>query len=625
MLLVLGTLRAADAPLLKAPAEPQVGCTGPLSGIWTNSAAFKNHCSDSCGGSWEFTRVDSRYVCQQGANLSGKKQYTFKDYTGSVLLITEELVGTVAGNQVHFKISYHYTGKYACVTQDFDDYTGVSGQSGTTISGNFSGALNYDCVPEYTGCGGCTSSGSFNVSIGSGTQPPSVKDVSQSSGIANQNVATTGVQWIDYNGDTRLDLFLVGSNGTALFKNIGAGKFQNVTVQAKITNDGRAANGASWADIDNDGDLDVFIANATGPPTLLLNNHGVFQDISNNLRSPGSVEPAETGITRAGIWIDINNDKDIDLLIIKDGGPNQLFKKKGLTFTNIASSAGLAAVSTGRSAVAFDANQDGFQDLYVVNFIHPNKLYLNNKNETFSDISTSAGVGFSGGSVQAAVADYDRDKNLDLFVVNNSGPSILYKNLGNLKFANATPSVMKTAKKGIAAAFADIDLDGNQDLILAQTAGGNKLFQNQGNGVFVVVAGLDLSNPDNPTGVTVGDFNGDGLPDIAIGDGDEGQDHGDSLYQNTGGGGANFLQLTLVGTNSNRAAIGARVIVQTGLTFQAKEVSSGNGQSQGSLPMNFGLGVAQLVDTIQVYWPGGAVQTLTNVPVNRKLTVTQTP
>lgn len=446
-------------------------------------------------------------------------------------------------------------------------------------------------------------------------------NASQTSGISNQNVRTTGIQWIDYNKDRKLDLFMVGSNGTALFKNVGGGKFVNVTVAAKIGNNGRDARGASWADIDNDGDVDVFIANRVGNPTLLLNNHGVFSDISNKLMS--AMSQTAVGTTQAGIWVDINNDKDIDLLIIKDGAPNQLFKKKGLDFTNIATSAGIADTSSGRSAMAFDANADGFQDLYVVNFNHQNKLYLNRGNETFQDVTGTSGVGFVGGSVQAAVADYDRDKKLDLFVVNNNGASLLYRNLGKMKFKNVTPSALKSPQRGIAAAFADFDGDGNQDLVLAQSVGGATLFQNTGHGQFTVVAGIDLSNPDNPTGITVGDFNNDGRPDIAIGDGDDSQDHGDSLYQNSGGGGNNYLALTLIGTASNKAAIGARVIVQTGLTFQAKEVTSGNGQSEESLALNFGLGVAGLVDTLQIFWPNKKVQTVFGLKVNTHLKITE--
>lgn len=520
--------------------------------------------------------------------------------------------------------------------QEFD-HCGPTATDGCSISGTVNGLnMVFNANDCSKGGGSCTLSGTVSSSLSrftvSGdcngptaftlTKSVSVSNVSQSSGIANQNIRTTGIQWIDYNNDGRLDLFLVGSNGTTLFKNIGGGKFVNVTAAAKITNNGKDARGASWADIDNDGDLDVFIANRIDNPTLLLNNHGVFSDISGKLLS--SIAPTAVGTTQAGIWVDINNDKDIDLLIVKDGAANQLFKKKGLDFTNIATAAGIADTSSGRSAVAFDANADGFQDLFVVNFNHPNKLYLNKGNETFSDISASAGVAFSGGSVQAAVADYDRDKDTDLFVVNNNGSSILYRNAGNLKFSVATPGVVKSPKKGIAAAFADVDSDGNDDLVLAQTAGGNKLFRNKGKGQFEIVSDIDLNNPDNPTGITIGDFNNDGLPDIALGDGDDSQDRGDSLYQNSGGGGNNFVILTLVGGASNKAAIGARVIVQTGLTFQAKEVTAGNGQNEESLPLEFGIGVAPSIDVIQIFWPGSATpQILKNIKANSKVKVIQ--
>lgn len=470
---------------------------------------------------------------------------------------------------------------------------------------------------------GCSVSQTYTLQVSSsGGTSVSVKNVSTSSGISNQNIRTTGVQWIDYNNDKRLDLFLVGSNGTALFKNIGGGKFVDVTQQANIGNHGRNARGASWADFDNDGDLDVFIANADGPPTLLLNNHAVFTDISNLLQGAGAAGTA-VGSAQSGLWFDFNRDRQVDLFIVYDGAPNQLYKNTGNHFTNVASSAGLAVTSAGRSALAADFNSDGLLDLFVTNFKHPNKLYVNKGNETFQDISSSAGVAFTGGSVQAVIADYDRDTDMDLFVVNNTGSSILYKNLSNMKFSNVTPSVLKTPQKGSAAAFIDINLDGNQDLILAQTSGGNKLFENKGNGVFAA-ATLDLSNPANPTAISIGDFNNDGLPDIAIGDGNEDQVHGDSLYQNSGGGGNNFLTITLVGGSStNRSAIGSTVIIQTGQTYQSRQITTGNGQSQESLPLNFGIGVASIVDTIRVIWLGGSTQIKSNVPANTKLTITQ--
>ncbi len=284
-----------------------------------------------------------------------------------------------------------------------------------------------------------------------------VLDVSESSGIANQNVETTGVQWIDYNKDKRLDLYLVGHNGNVLFKNVGNGKFIDVTSKTNTGNNGKDARGASWADIDNDGDPDVFIANATGPPTLLLNKKKVFQDISSKLDTAAA--NASAGFSRrAGIWVDINNDSKSDLIVIFDGAKNLLYEQTGsLDFNDITPTSGFAdRIGASRSALAADFDEDGYQDLYVINYGESNILYKNNGNngnETFSDVTESADVGFNEKSVQATLADYDNDQDLDIFVVNSAGPGVLYENLGNLNFKDSTSRRLKKAKKGIAGAF----------------------------------------------------------------------------------------------------------------------------------------------------------------------------
>jgi hypothetical protein len=155
-----------------------------------------------------------------------------------------------------------------------------------------------------------------------------------------------------------------------------------------------------------------------------------------------------------------------------------------------------------------------------------------------------------------------------------------------------------------------------------QAPGENIFFRNLGNGRFSRTTNVDISNSDNPSSVSTGDTDNDGSPDVIIGDGDGSQNQGDSMYQNTGAAGNNWLVITLQGTQSNRSAIGAKVLVRTGLLLQAKLVSGGNGRSQESLPLEFGLGQAG-TSTITVFWPSGNVETLENVAANQHLRITE--
>jgi hypothetical protein len=432
---------------------------------------------------------------------------------------------------------------------------------------------------------------------------------------------TSAIQLVDFNKDGKEDLYLTGFDGNLMCQNTGGAVFKNSTTQNKLANNGADARGVSWADVDNDGDLDVFIANFNAPASVLKNNGGVFAAQTNSL---GIFATDNTPKSRGGIWVDFNNDKLLDIFIVKDGAQNQLFKNVGgFQFANIAGSAHVNFTGPGRGAIAADFNDDGFQDLYVVNFQRPNKLYLNNGNETFRDATASSGAGFSGASQQAAAVDYDGDEDIDIFVVNNNGPSLLFRNQGNGKFQNVAGAAgLAGPKKGRSASFNDYDHDGDVDVIITQSQGGNLLFSNVGGGRFNRITNVDLGNADNPTGTGNGDTDNDGDVDVVIGDGDGGSDSGDSVYQNSGGGNNNWLVVTLQGTTSNRSAIGTKVIVRIGVILQAGIVSAGNGNNQDTLPLEFGVGSATSAQVI-IIWPNGNQEVHNDVAVNRKITFTE--
>jgi hypothetical protein len=435
--------------------------------------------------------------------------------------------------------------------------------------------------------------------------------------IGNPN-QTSAIQVVDFDKDGKEDIYLTGFDGNLMCKNTGGAVFANTTNQNKLGNNGADARGVSWGDVDNDGDLDAFIANFNAPSAVMKNNGGVFANQGGSL---GIFASDNTPKSRGGIWFDFNNDSRLDIFIVKDGAPNQLFKNVGsFQFVNVANAARVGFTGPGRGAVSADFNDDGLQDLYVVNFQRPNKLYINNGNETFRDATASAGVGFTGASQHAAAIDYDGDEDIDLFVVNNNGPSLLFRNQGNGRFQNVAGAAgLAGPKKGRAATFADYDRDGDLDVMIAQTTGGNLLFSNIGGGRFNRITNVDLSNADDPSSAGSGDTDNDGDPDIVVGDSDGGSDSGDSVFQNSGGGNNNFLNITLQGSASNRSAIGAKVIVRIGVILQAAVVTAGNGNSQDSFPLEFGVGTATTAQVI-IIWPSGLQEVKNDVPVNRKLT-----
>ena len=465
-----------------------------------------------------------------------------------------------------------------------------------------------------------------------------------------------GSAWGDYDNDGDLDIVAVGTyQPHALYRNNGDGTFTNTAEQAGIA-DPRGGWGSLFADYDNDGYLDLYITrggwSGAAENTLYHNNgDGTFTDLTH---TAGVADPQSSF---CAAWADYDNDGYLDLYIadgvIGDGAANVLYRNNGDgTFTNTAESAGVANTGNSLGTAWGDYDKDGYIDLHVVNFGQSNVLYRNNGDGTFTDVTPTTGMNIP--VTDAFVTfflDVDNDADLDIFI-SNSGSfqafiagqitgtaphdadrQVLYRNNGDGTFTDVTrESGLYHAFGAMGANFGDIDSDGYLDIYLATGAPQmgrlerDALFRNNGDGTFTdVTFTLGLGNVGKGHGVTFGDIDTDGDVDIyvPVGGAFIGDQWRNLFYQNAGAGN-NYINLKLVGVESNRDGIGAKVTLRMGDNVVYREVSGGCGfGSTNSLPLEIGLGTHTKVDTLEIVWPSGQVDTHRDISVNQKLIVTE--
>ncbi len=465
-----------------------------------------------------------------------------------------------------------------------------------------------------------------------------------------------GSAWGDYDNDGDEDIVAVGTyQPHVLYRNNGDGTFTNVAEQAGIA-DPRGGWGSLFADYDNDGYLDLYITrggwSGAAENTLYHNNgDGTFTDVTH---TAGVADPQSSF---CAAWADYDNDGFLDLYIadgvIGDGAANVLYRNNGDgTFTNIAESAGVANTGNSLGTAWGDYDKDGYIDLHVVNFGQSNVLYRNNGDGTFTDVTPTTGMTLP--VTDAFVTfflDVDNDADLDIFI-SNSGSfqafiagqitgaaphdgdrQVLYRNNGDGTFTDVTrESGLYHAFGAMGANFGDIDSDGYLDIYLATGAPQmgrlerDALFRNNGDGTFTdATLALGLGNIGKGHGVTFGDVDTDGDVDIyvPVGGAFIGDQWHNLFYQNTGTGN-NWLTLKLVGVKSNRDGIGAKVTLRVGDSVIYREVSGGCGfGSTNSLSLEIGLGKHTKVDTLEIVWPSGQVDTHRNLSVNQKRVITE--
>ena len=433
----------------------------------------------------------------------------------------------------------------------------------------------------------------------------------------------------DFDNDGHDDLFVTYYGQNVLYRNLGNGKFIDVTQQAGLIQPGpkiRWNSGCTFVDYNRDGHLDLFVAN--------------YVDF--DLKT--APLPEDGPCTYKGILVACGPPG-------LPGGRNILYHNNGNgTFTDVSEKAGIwTAVGTyGLSVAASDLDNDGWPDIYVANDSAPATLYLNQKDGTFRDIAIEAGAALSAeakpqAGMGVSIGDYNRDGTLDVVKTNFAGDTdSLYTNLGDATFEDRTyPGGLgvNTRLLGWGVGFFDMDNDGWLDILMSnghvypevdlsktdlKYAEHKYLYRNLRNGRFEEVTqqgGPGILENAAARGCAFGDFNNDGNIDVAV----NCMNAVPQLLRCDSTLHRNWIKIKLVGVKANRTGIGSRVVVVTKSAdasqkplVQVEELRSGGSYySQNDLRLHFGLDQAQKVDSVEIRWLSGQVDELKNLEVNR--------
>ncbi len=457
-------------------------------------------------------------------------------------------------------------------------------------------------------------------------------EVSRDTVLALTDQLNESVAWGDYDNDGDQDLYLTNSTENRLFRNDGDGVFTDVTDVAGVGHPGFSV-GTAFGDLDNDGDLDLYVVNFSSGADVLYRNDGpvgpegeyVFSDVTADAGT--TIERSSRGMA----FLDYDQDGLLDIYVMAIG-ENILYHNLGdLQFEDVAAELGVNASHTGVGVVCTDVDNNGWLDIYTGNRSGAiSSLYLN-EGGTFTDIAAAAGLAAAGLGMGVLSFDYDNDLDFDLYWTTWPGdpatPNALYENIDGLTFVDVAEDSGTTDVPGwgISCNAGDVDNDGWQDFFVTNgfsaDTGPNVLFHNQQDGTFADVSATLGDVGFDGRGVAFADYDNDGDLDLVV-TADAGDDT--RLWRNDTDNGYHWITLNLMGTLSNRSAIGARVEVSTSVRTTVQEVSGGAGRgSQNSLPLEFGLGEADLVEQITIRWPSQGWQTMFDVDVDQILTITE--
>jgi hypothetical protein len=478
-----------------------------------------------------------------------------------------------------------------------------------------------------------------------------------------------GGTWLDYDGDGLMDLYLVNSGplsgvthqapGTPrepnrLYRNRGDGTFEDVTHKAGLEGAGYCT-AAIAADYDNDGHTDLFVT-AVGRCYLYHNRgDGTFEDVT---EKAGVVNAGGTGI--GAVFFDADNDGYLDLFVANyltfdpayqlyfnpDAYPgplsykpqfNKLYRNRGDgTFEDVSESAGIKIPGhRAMSVVVVDYNQDGAPDLYISNDGTPNVLLANDGKGHFKDIALEAGVAFNAmgeaaGSMAATIGDCNGD-GYDDILVTRLGYGSMYmgtaKGVYDDRMMASGLGSLTAQFVGWGGCFLDFDNDGDLDIFIANgdahylVGWESLLLENRGDATYVDAAakgGAYFKTKVRARGSAVADYDNDGLMDIIV------TTMGDRpfLLHNKDKSGNHWLTVDLEGTGSNRDGFGALVKVTAGGKTYSEQARCAFGfLMQSDRRLHFGLGKASTVDRLEIRWPSKQVQEMTNIKTDQILKV----
>lgn len=404
-----------------------------------------------------------------------------------------------------------------------------------------------------------------------------------------------------------------------MYINNGIGVFSKA-VNSPLARDFGATNGSTWGDLDNDGDMDVIFTNFYEDTNQVFYNDGFGGMLP--VLMPFSVDSLQT---TGAFLLDFNLDGFLDVFITHYDGNDQLFMgEEGSTFTAVSAGPLTANNTNSMSAAISDINNDGYQDIYVccgyqTGFV--NHLYLGGAGGTFTEVTSGPAVTDVSQSIGASWGDFNNDGLMDLFVINRNGNAKLYENNGNASFGNVT-SFSSASSNSRSCSWADIDNDGDLDLYQGNVPSGNSLYINNGGSLSSISLNPITTDQGESKGVAFGDADNDGDLDLFVANDYSQLNY---LYLNDGNTN-NFLKVSCQGSPSNRSGIGARIEIvhNASITplYQYRDISSRTGpKGANGLIAHFGLGLSPLVDTLRIYWPSGLVQTLSNIGVNQHLLI----